>query len=136
MDLSARLHSSSKPRLGVLLANSYSRSDPVQAADDRRDDMPPAILYPVIEFEQMMFGLVLFSKTRKDGPVGTVMPLAPGVPFLVRDSVLPLSPYLARRINEERTKVLLLAWMPVVSLDDPAAGIWLLRSLKRLHNKL
>ena len=64
------------------------------------------------------------------------MPLAPGVPFLVGDRVLALSPYLARPINEERTKVLLLGWMPVVSLDDPAAGIWLLRSLKRLHNKL
>ena len=108
----------------------------MQAADDRRDDMPPVIPYPVIEFEQMMFGLVLFSKTRKYGPVGTVMPLAPGVSFLVRDSVIALSPYLARRINEERTRVILPGWTLVVSLDDPAADVWLLRSLKRQHNKL
>ena len=71
MDLSAHPRSSSKSRLqhaGRAARKLVFSKLPCEAVGDRRDDMPPAVLDPVIEFEQMMYGLVLFSKTRKYGP--------------------------------------------------------------------
>ncbi|RPD72837.1 hypothetical protein L226DRAFT_489959 [Lentinus tigrinus ALCF2SS1-7] len=70
-------------------------------------------------------------------PLGNVMILAEGVAFLAHDSVLALSPYLLQRINEERTKVLLPGWIPVIRLDEPAADLrHFLRALSRSHDEL
>ncbi len=98
----------------------------------------PTVGAPLADIERFMSGAGLVQQdTEVWDPLGTVMVLAREVAFLARDSVLALSPYLAQRVNEERAKVLLPGWMPVIRLDEPAADVrHFLRALKRLHDNL
>ncbi|KAI0686097.1 hypothetical protein C8T65DRAFT_772529 [Cerioporus squamosus] len=130
--------------LGMLLAGSYPQGGPplsntepsLPEQQQLADANTAAVSDPITEIERIMSKAGLVQQDMEVwNPVGTSMVLAQGVVFLARDSVLALSPYLAQCVNEERTKVLLPGWMPVLCLEEPAAEVrHFLRTLSKIHD--